>query len=102
MLKMGSVLISPFEIEATLLSHPDVLEAAVVGWPDEDQIMRPKAFVVLKTPELAGQEMADALQDHCRQTLANYKYPRWIEFRSGLPRTATGKLQRFKLRPKSI
>jgi benzoate-CoA ligase family protein len=98
MLRAGGVAISPLEIEHVLLSHPEVLEAAVVAWPDDEQVFRPKAFVVLKTPDMAGQEIADALLDHCRQTLAHYKYPRWIEFRSVLPRTAAGTIQRFKLR----
>jgi benzoate-CoA ligase len=98
MLKVGGIYVSPFEVEGALQSHPDVLEAAVVAWPDDDQLIKPKAFVVLKSPERACDEMARALQEHCRQKLAVYKYPRWIEFRRDLPKTATGKIQRFKLR----
>ncbi|MGH6672267.1 MAG: benzoate-CoA ligase family protein [Xanthobacteraceae bacterium] len=98
MLKVSGMYVSPFEVEGTLQSHPDVLEAAVVGWPDNDKLIKPKAFVVLKSPERAGDALARMLQDHCRQKLAPYKYPRWIEFRSELPKTATGKIQRFKLR----
>jgi benzoate-CoA ligase len=98
MLKVSGMYVSPFEVEGVLQSHPDVLEAAVVGWPDTDALIKPKAFVVLKVPEKAGAAVAQALQDECRQKLAVYKYPRWIEFRAELPKTATGKIQRFKLR----
>jgi benzoate-CoA ligase family protein len=98
MLKVSGMYVSPFEVEGVLQSHPDVLEAAVVGWPDGDNLIKPKAFVVLKVPDKAGAAFAQALQDECRQKLAVYKYPRWIEFRTELPKTATGKIQRFKLR----
>jgi benzoate-CoA ligase family protein len=98
MLKVGGIYVSPFEVEAALQSHPDVLEAAVVGWPDEDALIKPKAFVVLKSPDKADDALAQALKDHCRQKLAMFKYPRWLEFRRELPKTATGKIQRFKLR----
>jgi benzoate-CoA ligase len=98
MLKVGGIYVSPFEVEAALQSHPEVLEAAVVGWPDEDTLIKPKAFVVLKAPDKADEALAQALKDHCRQKLAVFKYPRWLEFRRELPKTATGKIQRFKLR----
>jgi benzoate-CoA ligase len=98
MLKVSGMYVSPFEVEAALQSHPDVLEAAVVGWPDDDALIKPKAFVVLKSPDKASDEEARALQDHCRIQLAPFKYPRWLEFRAELPKTATGKIQRFKLR----
>jgi benzoate-CoA ligase family protein len=98
MLKVSGMYVSPFEVEGVLQSHPDVLEAAVVGWPDVDRLIKPKAFVVLKAPGKASDATAQMLQDECRQKLAVYKYPRWIEFRSELPKTATGKIQRFKLR----
>jgi benzoate-CoA ligase family protein len=98
MLKVSGMYVSPFEVEGVLQSHPDVLEAAVVGWPDTDALIKPKAFVVLKTQDLACADFAQRLQDECRQKLAVYKYPRWIEFRTELPKTATGKIQRFKLR----
>ena len=98
MLKVSGLYVSPFEVEAMLQTHPDVLEAAVVGWPDVDALIKPKAFVVLKSPEKACDELARTLQDHCRQKLAPFKYPRWLEFRRELPKTATGKIQRFKLR----
>ena len=98
MLKVGGVYVAPFEVEGALTTHPDVLEAAVVGWPDENRLIKPKAFVVLKSGATANVQLAEALQEHCRQSLAPYKYPRWIEFRPDLPKTATGKIQRFKLR----
>jgi benzoate-CoA ligase family protein len=98
MLKVGGVYVAPFEVEGALSSHPDVLEAAVVAWPDDDRLIKPKAFVVLKPSCLASEETARALREHCRSQLASYKYPHWIEFRSELPKTATGKIQRFKLR----
>jgi benzoate-CoA ligase family protein len=101
MLKVAGLYVSPFEVEGALQSHPDVLEAAVVAWPDEEQLIKPKAFVVLKSADKAGEELALALQQHCKQVLAPYKYPRWIEFRAELPKTATGKIQRFKLRAES-
>jgi benzoate-CoA ligase family protein len=98
MLKVSGMYVSPFEVEGVLQTHPDVLEAAVVGWPDTDKLIKPKAFVVLKDAAKAGDLFAKSLQDHCRQKLAVFKYPRWIEFRTELPKTATGKIQRFKLR----
>jgi benzoate-CoA ligase len=98
MLKVGGIYVAPFEVEGALQTHPDVLEAAVVAWPDEDDLIKPKAFVVLKSPAAACDAMALSLQEHCKQALAPYKYPRWIEFRTDLPKTATGKIQRFRLR----
>ncbi len=98
MLKVSGMYVSPFEVEAALLSHPDVLEAAVVGWNDEQRLVKPKAFVVLKAPDKESDALAQALQDHVKAKLAPFKYPRWIEFRRDLPKTATGKIQRFKLR----
>jgi benzoate-CoA ligase len=98
MLKVGGIYVAPFEVEGALLTHPDVLEAAVVAWPNEDRLIKPKAFVVLKPSAAASDKTAQALQQHCRERLAPYKYPHWIEFRSDLPKTATGKIQRFKLR----
>ena len=98
MLKVSGIYVSPFEVEAALSSHPEVLEAAVVGWFDEQKLIKPKAFVVLKLPDKATEELVGTLQDHVKQKLAPYKYPRWIEFRTELPKTATGKIQRFRLR----
>jgi benzoate-CoA ligase len=95
MLKVGGIYVSPFEVEASLTTHPAVLEAAVVGVADGDQLVKPKAYVVLKP----GQAATEAeLQQHVKDQLAPYKYPRWIAFVPELPKTATGKIQRFKLR----
>ena len=95
MLKVGGIYVSPFEVEASLMTHPAVLEAAVVGQPDEEGLIKPKAYVVLKP----GQQVAETeLKAHVKSQLAPYKYPRWIEFLAELPKTATGKIQRFKLR----
>ena len=101
MLKVGGVYVSPFEVEAALATHESVLEAAVVGHADESELIKPKAFVVLK-PGLAGAPaLAFALQEHVKARLAPFKYPRWIEFVAELPKTATGKIQRFKLRERA-
>lgn len=86
------------EVEDCLLTHPAVAECGVVGLPDEARGMRIKAFVVLKPGHTGDAAMVKALQDHVKQTIAPYKYPREIEFMTALPRTETGKLQRFKLR----
>jgi benzoate-CoA ligase family protein len=101
MLKVGGNYVSPFEVEGALCAHPDVLEAAVVAWADPDGLIKPKAFVVLKSPGQACETLARTLQDHCKSRLAPFKYPRAIEFRTDLPKTATGKIQRFKLRAES-
>ncbi len=98
MLKVSGIYVSPFEVEAALASHPDVLEAAVVGWRDDEKLIKPRAFVVLKQQDKASEALVVVLQEHVKQVLAPYKYPRWIEFRADLPKTATGKIQRFKLR----
>jgi benzoate-CoA ligase len=98
MLKVSGMYVSPFEVEAALMSHPDVLEAAVVGWGDEQKLVKPKAFVVLKSADKANDALIRTLQEHVKAKLAPFKYPRWIEFRAELPKTATGKIQRFKLR----
>ncbi|WP_332777706.1 benzoate-CoA ligase family protein [Polaromonas sp.] len=95
MLKVGGIYVSPFEVEACLMTHPAVLEAAVVGLADADGLVKPKAYVVLKPAQSTN---ADDLKAHVKQQLAPYKYPRWFEFVSELPKTATGKIQRFKLR----
>jgi benzoate-CoA ligase len=101
MLKVGGIYVSPFEVEGALCTHADVLEAAVVAWPDAEGLIKPKAFVVLKSPERGGEALAQTLQEYCKSRLAPYKYPRVIEFRPDLPKTATGKIQRFKLRAES-
>jgi benzoate-CoA ligase len=98
MLKVGGIWVSPVEVEGTLIQHPAVLEAAVVGHEDTDRLVKPKAFVVLKEPAGAGPALADELKAFVKDRIALYKYPRWIEFTAELPKTATGKIQRFKLR----
>jgi len=98
MLKVGGVYVSPFEVEAALASHEAVLEAAVVGHKDDNELVKPKAFIVAKSGVATGPELASALQEHVKARLAPFKYPRWIEFVAELPKTATGKIQRFKLR----
>jgi 2-aminobenzoate-CoA ligase len=86
------------EVEAALSAHPDVLECAVVGWPDERRGQVVKAVVVAREGAAPGPELAKTLQEHVKQTLAPYKYPRIVEFADRLPRTGTGKLQRHALR----
>ncbi len=98
MLKVGGIYVSPFEVEGALIKHEAVMEAAVVGHPDQDELIKPKAFVVLKNPGAASTDLEQTLKDFVRADLASYKYPRWIEFVGELPKTATGKIQRFKLR----
>jgi benzoate-CoA ligase len=98
MLKVGGIFVSPFEVEAALLTHPDVLEVAVIGVPDDRQLIKPKAFVVTKQGVAGTPALAEQLKQHVKDQLAAYKYPRWVEFVSELPKTATGKIQRFKLR----
>jgi len=95
MLKVSGVYVSPFEVEATLIQHPAVLEAAVIGVPDAQGLTKTKAFVVLKP---SAQALEAELKEFVKGRLAPYKYPRLIEFVSELPKTATGKIQRFKLR----
>ena len=97
MLKVGGIWVSPFEVESALMSHEDVLEAAVVGHADDADLIKPKAFVVL-TAGGGDEEKGRALQQFVKAMLAPYKYPRWVEFVDELPKTATGKIQRFKLR----
>jgi benzoate-CoA ligase len=98
MLKVSGLFVSPAEVEAALASHDAVLEAAVVGREDDNRLVKPKAFVVLKEHASPCDELKLALQQHIKGRLAPYKYPRWIEFIPELPKTATGKIQRFKLR----
>jgi benzoate-CoA ligase len=95
MLKVSGIYVSPFEVESTLVQHPAVLEAAVIGVADDAGLTRAKAFVVLKPGQAASE---DDLKAFVKERLAPYKYPRLIEFVSELPKTATGKIQRFRLR----
>ena len=101
MLKVSGIYVSPFEVEAALATHPAVLEAAVVGEPDEEQLIKPKAYVVTKPGVPGTPALAEELKVHVKSRLALYKYPRWVEFLPELPKTATGKIQRFKLRTKA-
>jgi benzoate-CoA ligase family protein len=98
MLKVGGIWCSPVEIEGCLIGHPAVLEAAVVGHPDADTLIKPKAIVVLKDGGSGDANLTEELRTLCKKTLAPYKYPRWIEYVAELPKTATGKILRYKLR----
>ncbi len=101
MLKVGGIYVAPFEVEGALLSHETVLEAAVIGVADELGLVKAKAFIVVKPGVTADAALAEALQRHVKERLAPFKSPRWIEFISELPKTATGKIQRFKLRERA-
>jgi 4-hydroxybenzoate-CoA ligase len=97
MFKVSGIWVSPFEVESALITHPAVLEAAVVPEADPEGLLKPKAFVVLRADaDIAG--LQDALKEHVKQKIGVWKYPRWIAFVDSLPKTATGKIQRFKLR----
>jgi len=98
MLKVGGIWVSPTEVEAAIITHPAVLEAAVVAREDDERLVKPKAFVVLRPGQAASTVLATGIQEHVKQQLAHYKYPRWVEFVAELPKTATGKIQRYKLR----
>ncbi len=98
MMKVNGMYVSPAEVEAALVAHDNVLEAAVVGAPDADGLIKPKAFVVAKPGIKADQALAGTLESHTKTLLAPFKCPRWIAFIDELPKTATGKIQRFKLR----
>ena len=89
--------VSPFEVEQALVAHPAVLEAAVVAHEDGEGLVKPKAFVVLnKGADQAG--LFERLKEHVKDSVGIWKYPRWVEFVQDLPKTATGKIQRFRLR----
>ena len=98
MFKVSGMWVSPFDVEAALTSHEAVLEAAVIGKEDADGLIKPKAFIVLKNGYAADEGLFETLKLHVKETAGAWKYPRWIELRQDLPRTATGKVQRFKLR----
>jgi benzoate-CoA ligase len=98
MLKVGGIWVSPVEVERAITGHDAVLECAVVGHPDKDDLIKPKAFVVLKDKARASEALAEELKAFVRDRLAKYKYPRWIEFVDDIPKTSTGKFMRFKLR----
>jgi benzoate-CoA ligase len=102
MLKVGGLWVSPVEVENALVSHPAVLECGVVGHEDHDTLVKPMAFVVLRDGTAGSAELAKELQQYVRDRLAEYKRPRWVEFLPELPKTATGKIQRFKLREAAL
>ncbi len=97
MFKVSGIWVSPFEVESALITHPAVLEAAVIPEADREGLLKPKAFVVLKADAKTG-GLQEALKEHVKQKIGVWKYPRWIEVVESLPKTATGKIQRFKLR----
>jgi 4-hydroxybenzoate-CoA ligase len=97
MFKVSGNWVSPFEVESALISHPGVLEAAVIPARDRDGLIKPKAFIVLKSG-MDSSGLDGDLKEHVKVAIGSWKYPRWIEFVDGLPKTATGKIQRFKLR----
>ncbi|PWS36961.1 benzoate-CoA ligase family protein [Falsiroseomonas bella] len=98
MFKVSGIWVSPFEVEAALVSHDAVQEAAVIGREDADGLVKPMAFVVLKGGGIAGEKLVAELQAHVKASAGPWKYPRWIEVVEDLPKTATGKIQRFRLR----
>jgi len=98
MLKVGGIWVSPTEVESAVSEHPAVLECAVVGAEDSDTLVKPKAYVVTKSGSDAGTELAQSIQEFVKGRIAPYKYPRWVEFIDELPKTATGKIQRYRLR----
>jgi 4-hydroxybenzoate-CoA ligase len=102
MFKVSGMWVSPFDVEAALVSHEAVLEAAVIGRQDADGLVKPKAFIVLKNGYVADDSLLETLKVHVKERAGPWKYPRWIELRSDLPRTATGKIQRFKLRDEDL
>jgi len=98
LLKVGGQWVSPMEVENALLAHPDVLECGVVGREDRDALIKPAAFVVLRAGVEVTATRASELENFVRGRLADFKRPRWVTFLPELPKTATGKIQRFKLR----
>ncbi len=98
MLKVSGMWVSPAEVEAALMEHPAVLECAVVGVKDKDELTKPKAFVILKRGQQVSDALGEELKAFVKGRIAPYKYPRWIEFVTELPKTSTGKIQRYKLR----
>ncbi len=98
MLKVGGIWVSPVEVESTLIAHDAVLECAVVGVADRADLIKPKAFVVLAPGYEGSEALIEELTEHCVNHMESYKRPRWIEFLDELPKTATGKIQRFRLR----
>ena len=98
MLKVGGIWVSPFEVESALIADERVLEVAVIGYKDDHGLVKPKAYVVLKAGVEKTSELVEELQGFVKDRLAPFKYPRRIDFIDALPKTATGKIQRYKLR----
>jgi benzoate-CoA ligase family protein len=98
MIKAGGIWVSPMEVESVLIGHPAVVECAVVAQADEAALYKPKAYVVLKEGFAPSPDLEQELIQYCREKMADYKRPRWVEFLPELPKTATGKIQRFRLR----
>jgi acyl-coenzyme A synthetase/AMP-(fatty) acid ligase len=101
MLKVGGIWVSPVEVENALVEHPAVLECGVIGREDQDRLVKPYAYVVLAPGHSGSTELGRELQEFVRSRLAEYKRPRWVEFVDELPKTGTGKTQRFKLRQRA-
>ena len=102
MFKVSGMWVSPFDVEAALVSHEAVLEAAVIGKEDADGLIKPKAFIVLRNGYKVDDGLLETLKHHVKDKAGPWKFPRWIEAREALPRTATGKIQRFKLREEEL
>jgi len=98
MLKVGGIWVSPIEIENCLIEHPAVLESGVVGVADKENLIKPKAYIMLKEGHQGSDELTEELKKFVKEKIGVYKFPRWIEFVTELPKTATGKTQRYKLR----
>ncbi|MEM3553496.1 MAG: AMP-binding protein, partial [Candidatus Bathyarchaeia archaeon] len=98
MLKVGGIWVSPIEVENCIRQHEAVREVAVVGKEDEKGLIKPKAYVVLKDGYKPSPALEEEIKNWVLERLAKYKYPRWVEFVDALPKSATGKIQRFKLR----
>jgi len=98
MLKVSGQWVSPVEVEAALMAHQAVMECAVIGLADDEGLIKPKAFVVLRQAGLGSDALATELQEFVKARIAPHKYPRWVEFVAQVPKTATGKIQRYKLR----
>ena len=97
MLRVGGKWLSPMEVEGAINAHPAVLESAVVGYQDEDALIKPYAFVVLEPSQSASSALKEEIKGFVKEKISLYKYPRWIDFLSELPKTSGGKIQRFIL-----
>lgn len=102
MIKPGGIWVSPLEVENCIMEHPAVMECAVIGAVDKDNLEKPKAYVLLKEEFEASEELVKEIQQYVKGKLAPYKYPRWIEFVTELPKTATGKTMRYVLRQQNM